>query len=191
MAAVAVVVGWRLTVPLGLAAAALGALGGSLLADRLSRRPAKGPEMRRSVLLVFSGVALFLGFHLARAFVGSELLGSLLGPVPALHLGEALLWLGLVLPVVFALRFAAGRSETMAVIEVVAVGGAFAFAFAAHREGMVHRPLGGGGLGLVARARPAVDLPRGRPRRHLPARRPDDPRRRAASGSRSISACCC
>lgn len=141
LAAVAVVVGWRLTVPLGLAAAALGALGGSLLADRLSRRPAKGSELRRSVVLALSGAALFLLFHLARAFVGSELLGSLLGPVAALHLGEALLWLGLVLPVVFALRFAAARSETMAVVEVVFVGGAFAFAFAAHREGMVHRPL--------------------------------------------------
>lgn len=141
LAAVAVVVTWRLTVPLGLVAAALGAFAGALLGDRLSRRPASGPAPRRSVLFGLAAVALFVGFHLARAFVGSELLASLFGPVPALHLGEALLWLGLVLPIVFALRFAAARSEAMAVVEVVFVGGAFAFAFAAHREGMVHRPL--------------------------------------------------
>lgn len=142
LAAVAVVVGWRLTVPLGLAAAALAALGGSLLADRLGRRGGvEGRELRRSALLALAGVALLVGFQVARGFVSSELIGNLLGPVPALHVGEALLWTGLVLPIVFALRFAASRSETVAVLEVVAVGGALAFAFAAHREGMVHRPL--------------------------------------------------
>lgn len=138
---VAIVVAWRLTVPLGLLAAALGAFGGSLLADRLGRKGGEGPELRRSSLLLLAALALFVGFQLARAFVSSELIGSLLGPVPALHLGEILLWASLVLPVVFALRVAATRSETMAVVEVLFVGGALAFAFAAHREGMVHRPL--------------------------------------------------
>lgn len=143
LAAVAVVVGWRLTVPLGLVAAALAALAGSLLADKLGRRAAGGeaPELRRSALLGLAGLALLVGFQIARGFVSSETIGNLLGPVPALHLGEALLWASLVLPIVFALRFAASRSETMAVVEVVFVGGALAFAFAAHREGMVHRPL--------------------------------------------------
>ena len=145
LAAVAVVVGWRLTVPLGLAAAAFGALGASLLADRLSRRaaekPEEGPPLRHSTLWALAALALFAGFQFSRAFVASELIASLLGPVPTLHLGEALLWLSLVAPIVFALRFAAARSETLAVMEVIVVGSAMAFAFAAHREGMVHRPL--------------------------------------------------
>lgn len=142
LATVALVVSWRLTVPLGLLAAFFAALGGSLLADRLGRTPAAPQrELRRSVLFVLAGLALFLFFRLARAAVSSELLASWLGPVPTLHLGEVLLWGGLIFPVVFALRFAAIRSETLAVLEVVFVGGALAFAFAAHREGMVHRPL--------------------------------------------------
>ena len=142
LATVALVVSWRLTVPLGLLAAFLAGLAGSLLADRLARAPAK-PErqLRRSALFVLAALALFLGFRLARAAVSSELLASFLGPVPTLHLGEILLWGGLIFPIVFALRFAAARSETLAVFEVVFVGGALAFAFAAHREGMVHRPL--------------------------------------------------
>lgn len=146
LGAVAMVVCWRLTVPLGLVAAGLGALLGSLLADRLSRDanaevPGKGPELRRSAIFLLAGLALLAGFYLARAFVASEWIASLIGPVPALHLGEVLLWLGILLPLVFALRFAAARSETLAVLEVAVVGGAMAFAFAAHREGMVHRPL--------------------------------------------------
>ena len=114
LATVALVVSWRLTVPLGLLAAFLAGLAGSLLADRLARAPA-GPErqLRRSALFVLAALALFLGFRLARAAVSSELLASFLGPVPTLHLGEILLWGGLIFPIVFALRFAAARSGSL------------------------------------------------------------------------------
>ncbi len=190
MAAVAVVVGWRLTVPSGSPPQPWARWAGP------ARRPAEPAAGQGSGNAALGAARSFRRGAFPRLPSGAGLRRQRaarlsLGPVPALHLGEALLWIGLVLPVVFALRFAAARSETMAVVEVVAVGGALRSAFAAHREGMVHRPLAVGdwawsrgldplwiflGVGLAGTFLLAGLMI------HEAAQ---------PSGSRSISACCC
>ncbi|MEM9597815.1 MAG: transglutaminase domain-containing protein [Acidobacteriota bacterium] len=151
LASAAVVLCWSLTVATGVAAAALGAVLGALLADRVARSPA-----RLASALVLAAATLAAGAWAARLPVRTAWIADLLGPVTALHLSEAALWLVLAGPAVFALRLLAARRDTLAVLEMVAVAGAAAAGFAAHRDGMVHRPLAVGDWAWSRGLDPAV-----------------------------------
>lgn len=135
LAVAAVVLAWPLTNAWGLGAAILGAVLGALLGDRAGRS-----SLRLASGLVSAVFALALGAWLARRVVAFATVADLLGPLVTLALGEMALWLAVVAPVTFALRLLAHRRPTLAVLEVLAVGGATAVSFAAHRDGMVHRP---------------------------------------------------
>lgn len=139
----AVILCWRLSVTTGIVAAALGAYFGARLADRSTEGSSStehGSLRLGSGLLLALGAAL-VGSLLSRLAVGSELLANLLGPLRTLHLGDGLLWLSLLGSAAFALRLLVVKRPSLAVLEVAAVASAVAVAFAAHRQGMVHRPL--------------------------------------------------
>ncbi|MCP4656730.1 MAG: transglutaminase domain-containing protein, partial [bacterium] len=111
------------------------ALAGALAADRASRT-----RLRLGSVVVLAVAVAGIGGWAARLAVQSSLVAGALGPVAAIWVSEALLWLLLMAPSVFALRFASARRPVMAVAEVLAVGLAVVRSLAAHRGGMVHRP---------------------------------------------------
>jgi len=125
-----------LSVGIGQAAAFLGMSLGMLAAEWLQRAPVR----LGAVVSVCAGTAL-VGAALSRLPVYFELPGLLFGPVLAYELGECLLWFWLFAPFAFAMRFAAIRRPLLALLELLVAAAAFATHFAAHREGMVHRPL--------------------------------------------------
>lgn len=138
LAIAALLVAWQLTFPMGLLGAVFGGFLGALAADLLARRQ---PDLRLpSVLLICLGATL-LGLGAARLLVSLGWLASLLGPLNALHLNQTLHWFVLVAGGLFALRFAAHHIALLAVLEVALVASAVVSSFAAHRDGMVHRPL--------------------------------------------------
>ncbi len=148
LAFAAVILCWPLTVTAGVVAAAAGALAGALAADRANARfppaPRGGdgrPRLRPASVLLVATAALAAGVWASRLLVASSIAAGVLGPVPALQLSAAGLWLSLVAPSVFALRFLTARRPLWAVVEVLAVCLAVAAGLAAHRGGMVHRPL--------------------------------------------------
>ncbi len=137
----AAVLAWPLSSGAGVAAAALGACAGALGADALDAPRPGRPRLRLRGIALLAALALAAGAAAARGLVALSAPAGWLGPVTALHASEALLWLSLAGPAVLALRLAARRSSTAAVLEVALVATAFALSFAAHRGGMLHRPL--------------------------------------------------
>lgn len=138
LATAVVILCWPLTVTSGVVMAVLGAVSGALAADRLS---AASERLRLASVLAVCLAVLGGGVLAARLAVRGTLLAGLLGPVATLHVSEAVLWFFLVAPSVFGLRFLAVRRPLWAVAEVLAIGLGIAAGFAAHRGGMVHRPL--------------------------------------------------
>ena len=138
LAIAALLVAWQLTFPLGLFGAVLGGFVGALTADWLARRQ---PDLRLPSVLLICLATTLLGLGAARLLVSLGWLATLLGPLNALHLNQALHWFILVAGGLFALRFAAHRAALLAVLEVALVASAVVGSFAAHRDGMVHRPL--------------------------------------------------
>lgn len=136
MATAAVVLCWPLTVAWGVAAAALGAVAGAVWGDHAARS-----SLRLASALTMAALSFAAGLLLARGLVSSVLVASVIGPVTALVLGEVLLWGVITSCFAFTLRLLAVRRPTLAILEVVAVAAATAAGFAAHRQGMVHRPL--------------------------------------------------
>lgn len=137
LALAAVILCWNLTVTTGIVAAAVGAYLGARFADR-SR---VASSLRLGAGLTLALLAATVGGLLSRLAVRSDLLAGLVGPLPALHVGDGLLWLALLGSAAFALRLTVVRRPSLAVLEVAAVATSMALAFAAHRQGMVHRPL--------------------------------------------------
>lgn len=136
LAAAAAILCWPLTVTSGVLLAILGALAGAVAGDMASRTP-----LRLSGVLVICTVTIVLGTWTAALAVKTDLVAGVLGPVAALWTTEAALWFVLIAPTVFALRFLAARKRVLGILEVLAVGTALVVSLAAHREGMVHRPL--------------------------------------------------
>jgi transglutaminase-like putative cysteine protease len=131
---------WPLTVASGVAAAVVGALLGALSADRLEKSDSL-PELRLGTVLAAAAAVLLLGTAGARLLATVPAFAAAAGPVAVIYVSEAARWLFLVAPAVFALRFTASRRPAMEVLEVTAVAAAIVTGFAAHRDGMVHRPL--------------------------------------------------
>ncbi len=135
LAVAAGLLSWNLTVGSGVVAAVAGALAGALAADLASRG-----RLRLPSALLLALVALAVGSWGAWLVATSPLFAGLLGPLPAIRLSEALRWLALAAPIAFALRFAAARRPTLAVLEVWMVAMAVVHGLSSHRDGMVHRP---------------------------------------------------
>ena len=136
MASAAAILCWPLTVTSGVLLAILGAMAGAMAGDMAART-----ALRLSGVMTICTVILVLGTWTARLAVKGKWVAAALGPVAALWLSEAALWFVLITPTVFALRFLAARKRIMGILEVLAVGTALVISLAAHREGMVHRPL--------------------------------------------------
>ncbi|MDA8019840.1 MAG: transglutaminase-like domain-containing protein [Thermoanaerobaculia bacterium] len=141
LASAAMILCWRFTVTTGIVASALGAYLGALFADRLTERDRARGSLRLGSGLLMAGAILLVGGLVSRLVVGSEQLADWIGPLPTLHLGDGVLWLSFMGAGAFALRLLVARRPALAVLEVAAVASSLAVALAAHRQGMVHRPL--------------------------------------------------
>lgn len=138
LAIAALLLAWPLTFPLGLFGAFIGGLTGALGADWLTRRQ---PRLRLPSVLLLCLAVLCGGMVVAWLLVSSGWLATLLGPLNALQLSQAVQWFFVVAGSLFALRFSAQRWPLLAVFEVTLVAASVVTRFAAHRDGMVHRPL--------------------------------------------------
>jgi transglutaminase-like putative cysteine protease len=136
LALAAGMVAWPLTVTAGVIAAAVGAISGVVCGDLLARLP-----LRALPVLAASALAGVLGVAFSFLPVESAVLARALGPLLAFHLGEVLLWFALAAAVLLPLRFLAQRRPLLGLLEVLAATGSIAASFAAHRQGMVNRPL--------------------------------------------------
>jgi hypothetical protein len=129
-------VGATLALPSGVLAGALGALLGSLGAQWVH-----GARVR-----LLPGLALAAGCAggavlLASGVAGSELPARVLGLRGAIELADALRLGGAVLGGVLGLRLLALRARAALALEAVLVAAAVAVPVAAHRDGMIARPL--------------------------------------------------
>lgn len=136
LALAAGMVAWPLTVAVGVIAAAVGAISGVAGGDILARLP-----LRPGAVLGASLLAGALGVGLSFLPVESVWIARLLGPLLAFSLGEALLWFTLAAALLLPLRFIAHRRPLLGLLEVLVATLSIAASFAAHRQGMVNRPL--------------------------------------------------
>lgn len=131
-----VVFAWRITLGPGLVAGALGATLGTVIAARLVAR-----RIRTWVLIAGSALVLLAGLFVADLFLAADGLAALLGPVSALQLGEALRFGAAGTGLALGLRSVALRWRAALAVEGSVVVLAVATTVAAHRDGMIARPL--------------------------------------------------
>jgi len=112
--------------------AALGVVGGELIARRRARLWAIAVAA-----LALTGV----GWWLAMASTRYQAMPDLIGPASALQLSAVLRFGAAAFALVAALRAAGRRIGWLAIVELVAMVAAFAVPFAAHRDGVLVRPL--------------------------------------------------
>jgi transglutaminase-like putative cysteine protease len=136
LAAAAVALCWPLTRQAGLAAAGIGGFLGALAGEILGTT-----RVRLAGVLVGTLAAGWIGTRLAEAAVTYSWLPQRLGPLEAAGVGDAILWLSIAGPLALALRFGSRRHGAAVVLEMAAVGLALARSVAAHRDGMIHRPI--------------------------------------------------
>lgn len=132
----ALALAWGVALPTSLAAAGLGAALGVVAGERLARSRLR---------LAMAMAALLGGFALTRLvaalLVSSEGLATALGPSAALASAAALRFGGAALAGAAALRTLAARRPALSAIELGALGASLAAVFAAHRDGIIARPL--------------------------------------------------
>ena len=136
LALAAGMVAWPITIEIGVIAAAAGAVFAVVCGDVLARMP-----LRMGAVLGAAALAGALGVGFSFVPVETAWLARLLGPVVAFGLGEALLWFALASSLLLPLRFAAHRRPLLGLLEVLVATVSIATSFAAHRQGMVNRPL--------------------------------------------------
>src|SRR5688572_20179947 len=125
-----------LTGTAGTVSAVVAALSGVVLGELLGRR-------RLRLWLIASAALLLalLGVWIGIASTKYEAIPSAIGPAAALRLSAILRFGATTFALVTALRAAGRRMPALAMIEIAAVAGAFAIPFAAHRDGVLVRPL--------------------------------------------------
>jgi transglutaminase-like putative cysteine protease len=136
LATAAVVSAWPIALPSTLAAVGAGAAGGALAARRL-----EGARVRLPWLVALAVALAALARGLAAVLTGSVALATALGPTTALEAGEAVRWAGGAGGLVLGLRCVALRWRAALALEGAAVAFAVASTTAAHRDGMIARPL--------------------------------------------------
>lgn len=127
---------WVFTDAVGRSAAVVGSLGGLVLGEVLGRSRLRAGVLLASGLL--GGLAVFLTDWL---IVDVWLIPTITGPTLALHLSALVAFGGGAFLVACGLRAAAIRVGAGQVIEAGVLAAAVAFAFAAHRDGAIARPL--------------------------------------------------
>lgn len=126
----------ELSLASGVVAAGLGALLGSLLAERLH-----AARYRLAAMLGFAAAALLLGGLVTQLVLDSAAFARALGPTHAMSVGEVSRWSTAALAVAFALRACALRFRVALAIEGSIAVLVVASVVAAHRDGMIARPL--------------------------------------------------
>ena len=130
---------WAVATGAALFAASASAFAGALVAARLAR-PAAGRALRLRAVALGSLVLAGLGWVVARLLLWSGT-ASLLGATLTIDLSQVIFCSAAVFAAVVTLRLAVERHPTAAVLEIGIVAAAFATGLAAHRNGMVNRPL--------------------------------------------------
>ncbi|MEQ9502002.1 MAG: transglutaminase-like domain-containing protein [Deltaproteobacteria bacterium] len=126
----------RIALTPGLIAGAVGAVFGTLLAARLLRL-----RYRTWVILAVGLGIVGFGALVTSWFLGSEAIAVAASPTLALRLGEVLRWGTLTWGLATALRAAAVRFRAALALEGSIVVLAVVTTIAAHRDGMIARPL--------------------------------------------------
>ncbi|MFT5684465.1 MAG: transglutaminase-like putative cysteine protease [Myxococcota bacterium] len=135
-AAAALCLVWLFTDNVGRVAAVLGALGGLVLGEALGRS-----RLRTGVLVTVAALGGLLLVVVDWLVVDVWLLPAMIGPIAALHLSALVLFGGGALLVAGGLRAAATRAGSGLIVEAGVLAAAVAFAFSAHRDGAIARPL--------------------------------------------------
>lgn len=135
-AAAALCLVWLFTDSVGRVAAVLGATGGLVLGEVLGRSRLRSGVLVSSAIL--GGLALVVADRLV---VDVWLIPAMLGPTAALHLSALVVFGGGALLLAGSLRAAATRAGSGLVVEAGVLAAAVAFAFSAHRDGAIARPL--------------------------------------------------
>jgi protein-glutamine gamma-glutamyltransferase len=125
-----------LTAGAGIAAAAIGAAVGAIGGELVARG-----RVRLWFVAAASLALALVGLWLAGAAITYELVPDLIGPASAVQLSVVLRFGLVAFALAAALRAAGRRMRAFAVVEVVAAAAAVAIPFAAHRDGVLVRPL--------------------------------------------------
>jgi transglutaminase-like putative cysteine protease len=120
----------------GVVAAVLGALGGVLAGEWLGKS-----KYRLPVVLGACAAGLLLAFGLSALALRWEVLPSIAGPGGALRVAGLVRYGGCALALVAGMRALVLRHKTALAIELVVVTAALAAALAAHRDGVLARPM--------------------------------------------------
>lgn len=121
---------------MGVIAAITGAVGGVVAGELLGRT-----KIRSWVLLVGLIVAGLLGWQFARMAISGSLIPGIFGPVGALSVSVVLRFGVVAITITALLRTIAIRKAPLIVLELFAVVSALVVLFAAHRNGVLIRPL--------------------------------------------------
>lgn len=136
MALAALAISWGVIGGEGLASAMICAVGGVALGEWLGRG-----EIKLSAILGGALVALLVGWGIASFSTSSELVPSIVGPGSALTVATVIRYGTLALVLVAAMRATAVRHPNAMAFELAAIAAAYTAAFAAHRDGVIARPL--------------------------------------------------
>lgn len=127
---------WGVALSEGLAAAMAGAAAGSLVGQHLARS-----KLRLGVILIGAAALLTGIFGLAALTTGTEFIPQLIGPAAALRASSFARFASLALCVAISLRAIAVRRPSAVALELAFVTLAITTVFAAHRDGIIARPL--------------------------------------------------
>ncbi|MEM9073132.1 MAG: transglutaminase domain-containing protein [Myxococcota bacterium] len=127
---------WPLSRGAGVLAAAFGAIAGAVLGPRIARTELRTPVLVGAALAAGTLLSFFVRF----LFLDTSLFAGWLGPATALRTGDAAFFFCLALMLSTVLRALSARRRSYGVLEVAAVGLAFAQLVVAHRHGAINRP---------------------------------------------------
>ena len=136
MAITAAALTFDLALPVGVAAAVLGALVGIVAGHLLART-----ALRLAVLWLVGTAVAAVGLAAASWVIGSDAVAAHLGPSGALRLADALRFGLLFAGGLLAVRASGARHQEARLVEVGAVVLALVRILAVHREGAINRPL--------------------------------------------------
>ena len=152
---------WTLSIPMTTLGGSLAAFTGCVLACFLinsTHIQSAIYSIRTGVLLtVYAGISL-IGLALSEFLVNTESLSLSFSPIIIYQLGEIARWFTISLTGGSILRTLAIRQKSGTILEILFVATVFVITFAAHRNGMIHRPFFIGDFALIRGIDPATIL---------------------------------
>jgi transglutaminase-like putative cysteine protease len=127
---------WGVALSEGLVAAMLGAAAGSLTGQHLARS-----KLRLGAILLGAAALLTAIFGLAALATGTEIIPHAMGPAAALRVASFARFASLALCIGLSLRAVSARRPSAVALELAFVTLAITTVFAAHRDGIIARPL--------------------------------------------------